>query len=231
MAVCGRIVWQWDAKMQQWVKSWLDDEEAYAAAVAEPAVAQSRYNINPGATVPVARRVGDTPSLEMRKWAFPLDGRYVFNTRIETAFESPMWRQPMEDGRCVVPVTGFYEWRTHAGGKAPFYVHRRDGEPMLLAGVSGWRAHRGDETPCVSIVTCPPNDLMAKLHDRMPVVLEAVDVDAWLEPGATPHTLRSLAGPAGDVLDAHPVAARVGNQANDDPELIRPVPTLGDPLA
>lgn len=228
--MCGRIVWQWDATLQQWVKSWLEDDEAYAAALTEPAVSQSRYNINPGATIPVARIVGGAPTLEMRKWAFPLDGRYVFNTRIETAFESPMWRGPIEEGRCIVPVTGFYEWRKQAGGKAPFYVHRSDGRQMLLAGVSGWRDHQGDPTPCVSIVTCPPNKLMSKLHDRMPVVLETDHVDAWLQ-ADTPNQLRAAATPAEDVLAAHPVPPEVGNQANDGPHLIKPLPTLGDPLS
>lgn len=227
--MCGRIVWSWDPTLQQWVKSWLEDDEAFEAAAAEPSVADSRYNINPGATIPVARIVGDTPIVETRKWAFPLDGRYIFNTRIETAFESPMWRDPVRDGRCLVPISGFYEWRKSAGGKAPFYVHRVDESPMILAGVSGWREHRGENTPCVSIVTCPPNALMAKLHDRMPLVLESDAIATWLDPASGPSELQALARPA-EVLAAHPVGSRVGNQANDGPELIRPVPTLGDPL-
>lgn len=228
--MCGRIVWRFDALLQQWVKSFVEDEAVYDAISQDPALAEDRYNINPGSRIPVARRSADGPVVEVRKWAFPLDGRYIFNTRIETAFTSPMWRAPIRDGRCIVPVTGFYEWRGMGKARAPFYVHRSDGRPMLLAGVSGWREHRGEETPCVSIVTCPPNHLMARLHDRMPVVLEADAVDAWLGPFDATR-LAAVAVPAGDVLSAYPVSPRVGDQSNEGPELIRPLPTLGDPLA
>ncbi len=229
--MCGRIVWRFDPTMQQWIKTWLEDEEAYAAAIAEPAVSEDRFNINPGSTIPVARIAARKPIVETRKWAFPMDGRYIFNTRIETAFTSPMWRTPIREGRCLVPVTGFYEWRKQGKAKAPFFIHRNDGEPMILAGVAGWREHRGEETPCVSVVTCPPVGVMSRLHDRMPVVLEADGTRAWADPTTPPEVLRGLARPEADALAAYPVDARVGDQSNEGPDLIRPVPTLGDPLA
>ncbi len=229
--MCGRIVWRFDPLLQQWVKDWLEDEEAYQAALAEPAVADDRFNINPGSTIPVARVAGGRRILETRKWAFPMDGRYIFNTRIETAFTSPMWQAPMRDGRCLVPVTGFYEWRRQGKAKAPFFVHRADEQPMILAGVSGWREHRGEPTPCVSIVTCPPVGVMARLHDRMPVVLEAGAVAGWAAPETPAEVLRTLVNPDPGALAAYPVDPRVGDQSNDGPDLIKAVPTLGDPLA
>ncbi len=229
--MCGRIVWRFDPVLQQWMKSWLEDEEAYAAALKEPAVAEDRFNINPGSTIPVARVAGGKHIVETRKWAFPMDGRYIFNTRIETAFSSPMWRKPITQGRCLVPVTGFYEWRRQGKAKAPFFVHRADGTPMILAGVSGWREHRGEETPCVSVVTTEPAGVMARLHDRMPVVLAPEAQAAWAAADTPPEVLRALAQPGADVLDAYPVSSRVNDQSHEGADLVRPVPTLGDPLA
>ncbi len=229
--MCGRIVWRFDSVLQQWMKSWLEDDEAYRAALAEPAVSEDRYNINPGSMIPVARIAGDRHIVETRKWAFPMDGRYIFNTRIESAFTSPMWQTPMREGRCLVPVTGFYEWRRQGKTKAPFFIHRADKQPMILAAVSGWREHRGEQTPCVSVVTTEPFGVVARLHDRMPVVLEPDGAALWAAPDTPHEALRALASPESDMLEAYPVSTRVNDQSHEGAELIRPVPTLGDPLA
>jgi putative SOS response-associated peptidase YedK len=236
--MCGRIVWRFDPRLQQWVKDWLDDEEAYAAAIKEPAVASDRFNITPGSRVPIAMAAagdvsgGDRHVVRLAKWGFPInDGKkYIFNTRIENAFESPMWRGSIATSRCVVPVTGFYEWKTAGKTKRPFFIHRSDGQPMLLAGISGWRQHLGETIRYASILTCPPNELMSKIHDRMPVILESRQAAEWTAPLSVARILE-LAIPATEILLAHPVATKVNSQAAEGSELIRPMATLGDPFA
>lgn len=223
--MCGRIVWRFDPVLQQLIKDWLEDAAAYDAAIQAPQVAQSRYNITPGSRVPVATVHAGEHRLEPAKWAFPLDGRYIFSTRIETAFGSAMWRGLIGRHHCALPVTGFYEW---APSKQPFFVQRRDGRPMLLAGVTGMRQHRGEATLCASVVTCAPNATMARLHDRMPVILEQDRLEDWLRPEHLGHDgILDLAVPAGDVLDVHPVSTRVNDGANEGPELLTPAPAQG----
>ncbi len=210
-----------DPILGQWVADWIDDDQAYYELQQDPKFAKSRYNITPGSTIPVARKTSKGPTIEMAKWAFPFDGRYVFNTRSETALTSPMWRGPIRTGRCVVPVTGFYEWKQ----KAPFFIHRADGQPLLLAGVTGWAEHRDEERFCASILTCAPAGPMVGLHDRMPVVLDAADAERWAGP-LDDAEITALAVPNGAGLEAYPVDKRVGDVANDDPGLIKPIPTL-----
>lgn len=226
--MCGRVAWHYDRHLQQWVKTFLEDDEQRARIEAQPWM-QDRYNIPPGSDLPAAFLADDKADIQPMRWGFPLDGRDVFNTRIETALESPMWRHPMRHGRCVFPVSGFYEWRQAGGRRQPFFIHRRDEAPLLLAGVAGQREVRGEARRCGSIVTCLPNALIEKLHDRMPVVLE--DAAAWIDPATSIEAVVDLAAPAGDVLEAYPVSPEVNDASHDGPSSIERLPTLDDPLA
>ena len=82
--------------------------------------------------------------------------------------------------RCVIPAEGFYEWREEDGGKQPYYIARRDGKPIMLAGIWDYSDVKGDRVPSFAILTDEPNELVAPYHDRMPVVLE--DAQTWLDP-------------------------------------------------
>ena len=84
---------------------------------------------------------------------------------------------------CVIPAQGFYEWREEDGKKQPYYFARKDGKPIVFAGIWDYAEVKGDIVPSFAILTDEPNELVAPYHDRMPVVLE--DPEKWLNPEAT----------------------------------------------
>jgi putative SOS response-associated peptidase YedK len=137
--------------------------------------------------------------------------------------ERPAFRAAFRARRCIVPASGFYEWRRRGGGpKQPHLIRRKDGEPMGFAGL--WEAWRdpasGEELVTCAIITCEPNALMAELHDRMPVILDPDDYDAWLDPER--GGLELLRPCPAEWLEAVPVSTRVNSPRNDDPGLIQP---------
>jgi len=147
----------------------------------------------------------------------------LFNARSETAAEKPSFRAALRTSRCVVPVSGFYEWRRDGERKQPFHVVRSDGSPLLLAGLYAERASGNS----VTVLTCAPNARMAELHDRMPVVLAPSDLARWLDPGVTRSELvNDLMRPCPDAwISAYPVDARVGNARIDEPALVQALAT------
>lgn len=163
--------------------------------------------------------------LQPARWGFPRPGNkggVVMNTRIESALESPMWRTPFANSACIVPATGFYEWRTKDGTREPHYIRRADGKPMLLGGVAAWRGAGEAARLRASVVTCTPNKQMASLHDRMPVIVEEEDVGRWLT-GNTDARL-DLAVPSATQLKMHRVGDAVNNAKTDGgPALLEPL--------
>ena len=161
----------------------------------------------------------------------PAIGNRLFNARGETVTEKPSFRSAFAKRPCVVPVDGFYEWDHRAGhAKQPNYFTRTDGQPMLIAGLyERWHDPEApsDAQPLVTctIITTAPSDDMDEIHDRMPVVLEADDVETWInvrdhEPDERTLLLRpARAG----TLTHYGVATTVGSVKNDGPELIAPV--------
>ena len=214
--------------------------------VDEPAAARHEpsYNVAPRATVYAVRdRAGcDGGSADRRRylsdlrwglipsWAKdPKVGDRMINARAESLADKPAYERAFRRHRCLVPAEGFYEWQRRGSGKQPMFIHRRDGEPMALAGL--WAAWRdGDETDAdwlrsCAIVTTNANDTVAPLHDRMPVVLEERDGDRWLDPGyGDVDALAHLLQPASDdLLVAYPVGTAVNSADNDGPELVERV--------
>lgn len=221
-AMCGRIVWVWDTALQQWVQHYDDAPNAEVRHVLE----KKRYNVPPASHLPVLvpGPAGDGARVTVARWGFPIPQRPngVFNTRIESAGDSPLWGPLLGRSHCVFPVSGFYEWRREGGKRAtPYFICRRDGRPLALAGLTQVRRVGDRDELCGSIVTCTPNLFMAELHDRMPVILEDDDVPAWL--GSSAHAVERLAVPAGDVLARHEVTKDVNSSANDEPRLMEPV--------
>jgi putative SOS response-associated peptidase YedK len=229
--VCGRIVWVWDKVLARWVQHYDDAPSQDVRHVLE----KRRYNVPPASHLPVilprdaasAARGPDRFEVTVARWGFPIPARPngVFNTRIETAAESPLWRGMLGVTHCVFPATAFYEWKRVNGKRStPYFIHRKDGAPLALAGLRGSRTVRGRQELCGSIVTCAPNAFMAELHDRMPVVLEADAVASWLRPErAGLEAVLDLAVPGGDVLERHEVTRDVNSTANDEPRLVEPV--------
>lgn len=152
----------------------------------------------------------------------------LFNARAETVATSGAFRDSFRKRRCIVPADGFYEWRRDATSRQPFLIHRVDGAPLALAGL--WSAWRDPVTEqfrrTFTILTTTPNELIATLHDRMPVILEPRDWDLWLDPTLTDvGELHGLLRPAlSEALELYPVRPLVNSVRNDGPELILPAP-------
>jgi putative SOS response-associated peptidase YedK len=130
-----------------------------------------------------------------------------------------------------VPVDAFYEWRRDGSRRQPYAIRHRDGSPLALAGLwSTWRDPATEELRrTFAILTTRPNELMAGLHDRMPVILDRQAWPVWLDIVRTdPGELRGLLVPSpADELVAFPVSTLVNSVRNDGPELMRPL--NGDP--
>jgi putative SOS response-associated peptidase YedK len=151
----------------------------------------------------------------------------TFNARSETLLERPSFKGLVAGHRSVTPVSGYYEWRRVGKQKVPTYIHRADGRPLALAGLwTTWvdPEHEGKEIVSHTIITCAASDVLAHIHDRMPVVLDGEALRAWLDPeerdkGALVALLRPAAD---DRLATRAVSTLVNTVRNDGPELIEP---------
>jgi putative SOS response-associated peptidase YedK len=195
-----------------------------------------RYNLAPTQEAAVVRiPAPQAPrSLALLRWGLiptwakdPAIGNRMINARAESAAEKPAYRDSFRRRRCLVPADGFYEWKRQGKLKQPHLIRRRDRLPFAFAGL--WSSWRGPDHPApletFTILTTSPNDLMAGIHDRMPVILDRRDHAAWLDPAnRDTAALQALlvAAPA-EAWEAIPVSTRVNSPAHDAPDCIEPL--------
>lgn len=188
-----------------------------------------RFNIAPTDPI-IAMRTSSTGEqrLQTMRWGYrptfmlknpkaPL----AINAKAENLVQSAMWRPALEARRCLILADGFYEWRTVPGSKTkqPMYIRLHDGKPFAFAGLYVFDS---DRNPSCAIITTTPNDLMAPIHDRMPVILPPDAEETWLDTHISDTAfLSSLLEPYPvEEMEAHPVVPLVGNVRNDGPELL-----------
>ena len=138
----------------------------------------------PKSTAPV---LGPSRKIALLRWGFPVSGksRTVFNARAESLTQKPMFKSCIQN-RCIVPATGFFEWG-EAGGKKQKYEIETDDEVMYFAALfKKFYDSNGEKVFCYTIITTPPNDEMAKIHSRMPAILDAEGQQKWLDPQTDP---------------------------------------------
>jgi putative SOS response-associated peptidase YedK len=148
--------------------------------------------------------------------------RLLINARAETVAEASAFRDAFETHRCLIVADGFYEWRAEETGKKPVWITRPDREPFAFAGL--WAAaSRGDGSTVHScaIVTCEPGEVVAPIHDRMPVILSREAEARWLDPATPPDELRDLLVPTDDLIVTE-VSDAVNDVRQDGPVLIEP---------
>ncbi len=184
-------------------------------ALADP---KPSCNVAPTQAAPILR----TEGAAMLRWGLVPSwakderiGSRMINARAETVAEKPAFRAAFKRRRCIVPVSGFYEWTATADGKQPHYIYSADGGLLLLSAL--WEQR--DELESFTILTCAANGFMESIHDRMPVILSSEGAEHWLD--APDPTL--LIPAAAGVLASHPVSKRVNNVRNDDPSLVEPI--------
>ncbi len=193
-----------------------------------------RYNISPTQTVPVVRETrGGGRSLSELSWGLvpswakdPSFGQKLINARSETAHEKPSFRHALRKQRCIIPASGFFEWSHIDGSKQPWYVTLKDSAPMGFAGLwESWQAPDGGALETFCILTTAANSLIATIHERMPVILQAADYSSWLCPEQnTPENLDRYFQPCpADILTLFKVSSYVNLPFHNSEECIRPL--------
>ncbi|MDE0803894.1 MAG: SOS response-associated peptidase [Acidimicrobiales bacterium] len=158
-------------------------------------------------------------------------GSRMINARAETLPEKNAYKSSYKKRRCLIPADGFYEWQKldpskgKKSPKQPMFMRSADGTPLAFAGLwSVWRGPDNEQDPLrsVTIITTTPNDTMAPIHDRMPVILGQDDWATWLDRDNDDLDLLSqLLVPApNDLLTTTPVSTQVNNVRNNGPDLI-----------
>ena len=153
------------------------------------------YNLCPTMNSPVLRLIDGERRFDPMQWQLIPNREPTLKTKLstinaksETVFESPLYRDLVVRQRCIVPLSGFFEWKKDAGRKRPFKIQLRDEPIMSVAGVwDTWRPGTPEERWSFSILTTAANSFMSEIHDRMPVILGRSDEDAWLDPEIHEH--------------------------------------------
>ena len=204
----------------------------------QSAKVEPRFNIAPSQTVPIVLSESPNRVVQM-KWGLvpfwakdPKIGNRLINARAEGISKKPAFRTSVKRKRCIVPATGFFEWRRADGRKVPYYVHLKDNDFFAFAGLwDSWKDPDGKELLTFTIVTTTPNAMMSRIHDRMPVMLRREDEALWLEhrPLEDDELKRLFKPYPARPMGAYEVSAEVNNPRNERQALIEPVAhALGD---
>lgn len=191
-----------------------------------------RFNIAPTQTVPIVRLKGEGRELaEVRwglvpSWSKEVKGRPLINARSETVHTKPSFRAAFKRRRCIVPASGFYEWKRNGKEKQPYHIRLKNDGLIGFAGLwERWKSPGGETVESCTIITTEPNEVVAPLHDRMPAFLHPQDYSYWLTAGEDENDgLRKLLTffPA-DQMTATPVSDTVNSAKNESPQCLEPV--------
>jgi putative SOS response-associated peptidase YedK len=191
-----------------------------------------RFNIAPTDPVIAIRRTEEAKNQAGRLrwglvpgfWAEKKGQRPLINARAESVATQPAFKESFEQRRCLIPADGFYEWRKDETGKQPIWFSEPERELFAFAGIwAELRPEGRDPVTSCALITCPPNNLMRPVHDRMPVVLERELESSWLDPDADVDDLLEILRPAPEgALELREVGTAVNNAREDGPHLLDP---------
>jgi putative SOS response-associated peptidase YedK len=197
-----------------------------------------RFNVAPTQEVPVVwvsrkderteRRGGLMRWGLIPSWAKDASiGNRMINARAESVTQKPAFRNAFARRRCLVPADGFYEWKKlDAKTKQPYFIHLADDRPFAFGGM--WEYWRDEEAGpddqgirSFTILTTEANEMVAGLHDRMPVIIAPEDFERWLDPSVPPEKVKDLLRPyPAEEMDLYPISRKVNSPKNDDPDCI-----------
>lgn len=224
--MCGRYV----------LKATLEELQQNYGAVPEGTFsAKPNYNVAPSHHMPVILETKEAKEriIQAHRWGlvpFWADslktGYSMINARGESLSKKKSFQKPFRSQRCIVPASGFYEWKTTDSGKYPHFIQRKESELMHFAGLwEEWEdPENGEAVNSYTIITTGANKPMEELHDRMPAMLLPAEFDTWLDPSNhDTHALQELIHPwPDDDIKFYRVDQEVGNVRNNRPELIEP---------
>lgn len=191
-----------------------------------------RFNIAPTQDLLVVRELDGRRQFDALRWGLvppwaesPDKGPVLFNAQSETVAQKPTFRSIIKTRRCLIPADGFYEWEKVGTKKQPHYFGVDGFKPFAFAGL--WQTWNKSDPPlhsCV-ILTTRANELLGKLHDRMPVILAPNDYDVWLDPAREdPASLEYLYEPyPAAEMSSYRVSTRVNNARHEGRDLITPL--------
>ena len=196
-----------------------------------------RYNIAPTQQVPVVRNDGSENELAMMRWGLipPWDRegnpKYaMINAREDRILETRSYAGPFKSRRCLIPASGFFEWRKGAGKtRQPVLARLKTGEAFAFAGIwELWRDRGAGDVLSCSIITTAANSLLEPIHERMPVILSRDLYQEWMDPGNQDvGGLKEMLLPYdASLMETFPVSAQVNSVRNDGPDLVQPLSGL-----
>ncbi|MCK0121676.1 SOS response-associated peptidase [Loktanella sp. F6476L] len=204
--------------------------EMFGAVPANDLPDTPNYNVCPTVNVPVVTSDDGVRRLRPMRWGFiphwykkPNGGPLLINARAETIAEKPAFRAACRERRCLLPVTGFYEWYRDGDAKPlPWFIQRQDGEPLVMAGIwQDWEQDGAVISTC-AIVTTGANEAMARIHHRIPVILTAEDWPLWLGEAGKGASKIMKSAPE-DALLFHRVGTEVNSNRAAGATLLDPI--------
>ena len=192
------------------------------------------YNVAPQSMQPVIWQGGEAGErrLSLMRWglvpSWARDQRIGLNTinaRAEEVTSKPAFREALKKRRCLIPADAFYEWqRRSAKVRQPWAIGMKSGDPFAFAGLwDTWQPPVGEALASFTILTTAPNEQMAPIHDRMPVIVEPRNYDRWLDAGNEDAPPMDLLQPyPAEEMQTWTVSNRVGKVTNDEPDLLKP---------
>ena len=219
--MCGRFVYA----------AQRDENQLAFPQVVFPNEIPLRYNIAPGQDITAIANAAE-PRTDAFKWglipSWAKDhkiGNRLINARGETLAEKSSFRTAFKRRRCLIPATGFYEWQRNPDGrtKTPMYIALKSGTPFAFAGLwESWHSPEGQHIQSCTIITTEPNDLMAPIHNRMPVILPTDAYSRWLDPAERTDFQDLLVPHSAQEMIAHPVSTLVNTPRNDSSDCLKP---------
>jgi putative SOS response-associated peptidase YedK len=189
-----------------------------------------RYNIPPGTDTPVIRQSPDGKRVsQLLRWGLiphwakdPLIGNKLNNARGESLADKPSFSDAFRRRRCLIPASGFFEWKTDGKVKTPYYFQLKSAEPLALGGLwESWTSPEGEIVRTFCVITTKANELMTPIHERMPVIIHSKNFGKWLDFAVEGNDLKLLVAPfPTEALETWPVSKAVSRTGNDGPELL-----------
>jgi putative SOS response-associated peptidase YedK len=188
-----------------------------------------RYNVAPGTKVLLLSERDEQVYLDPVLWGYApgwWNKPPLINARVETAAASRMFKPLWQHGRAIVFADGWFEWKREGDVKQPYFIHRADGEPILMAAIGSTPFDRGDEAEGFLIVTAAADRGLIDIHDRRPLVLTPEAAREWMRQDVGGKEAEAIAAEGAVPADAfiwHPVTRAVGNVHNQRSDLITPL--------
>lgn len=228
--MCGRLAVFGPVSLSREAKAVCDQMDLDLVSTLD--ARDGQFNLAPTQHAVVVAHGDDGFQAKPLKWGLipswakePSIGSRLLNARAETLAEKPAFRAAFRRRRCLVPISGWYEWKGPKTDRQPYFIHTGENELMLLAGLwEAWRPEKDAEwVKSFTVVTGPPGLVSGDIHDRSPIVLEPSSWIDWLvePPDVASDILAGSHEPAS--LTYHPVSKAVGSPRNHGPELVEPI--------